>query len=85
MAQGSFKLSKTKKSQPSFTLLKKGNESSLIIGKKSIAPKSKSKMTSFKLNKKLVGQSIAQTEQLLAPKAAATGKLTILKSIVKKK
>jgi hypothetical protein len=41
-------------------------------------------MTSFKLNKKLVGQSIIQTEQLLAPKAAATGKLSILKSLVKK-
>jgi hypothetical protein len=53
-------------------------------GKKNIVPKSKQKNSSYKITKKLVGQSIAQTEQLLAPKAAATGKLTILKSMVKK-
>jgi hypothetical protein len=75
MAQGSFK-QKSKIKTSASPLIKKG--------RKSIAPKKKSKMTSFKLNKKLVGQSIIQTEQLLAPKAAATGKLTILKALVKK-
>ena len=76
MAQGSFKLTKSKKSVSSSSLMKKG--------RKNIVPKSKQKNSSYKITKKLVGQSIAQTEQLLAPKAAATGKLTILKSMVKK-
>jgi hypothetical protein len=50
--------------------------------KKPIQPKSQIQMKNNKLTKKLLARTIEQTEKLLAPKAASTGKLTILKGLV---
>ncbi len=48
-----------------------------------IAQTGNAHLQASKLSKKLLGQSVVYTERLLAPKAAATGKLTILKSLAK--
>ena len=80
MSQGLLK--KLKKSNHSNQIKNKGITKK---GAKIIAPKHKSKITSNQITKKLLGKCIANTEQQLAPKAAATGKLTILKPLLAKK
>ncbi len=78
MSQGALK--KLKKSSPT----NKQNKGITKKGAKMIAPKKKSKIHATQLTKKLLGKCIMNTEQQLAPKAASTGKLTILKPLVSK-
>ncbi|TPX71538.1 hypothetical protein SpCBS45565_g01001 [Spizellomyces sp. 'palustris'] len=84
MAQGGLK--KSGASKPSFAT-KKSQTPSLGPKRregKYIAPKSKTLITQKNLQKKLAAKAIVQTEQLMAARAGATGKLTIMKSVAQK-
>ncbi|KAJ3015657.1 hypothetical protein HKX48_004446 [Thoreauomyces humboldtii] len=51
---------------------------------KYIAPKARNLVTHKNLQKKLSARSIVQTERLMAARAGATGKLTIMKTLGEK-
>ncbi|KAI9014785.1 hypothetical protein BC832DRAFT_526618, partial [Gaertneriomyces semiglobifer] len=50
---------------------------------KHIAPKSKALISEKAIQKRLSAQSIVQTEMLMAARAGATGKLTIMSKVAK--
>ncbi|KAJ3051426.1 hypothetical protein HK097_007546 [Rhizophlyctis rosea] len=81
MAQGAIKnagASALKKQQEKKSLGPKRREG------KHIAPKKRALVTQKNLQKKLSAKSISQTEKLMAARAGATGKLTIMKGIADK-
>ncbi|KAI9093034.1 hypothetical protein DFS34DRAFT_631369 [Phlyctochytrium arcticum] len=86
MAQGKLKKSAVKK--PALANAKPKASLAALGPKKRegkfIAPKAKSLITQKNLQKKLSARSIVQTESLMAARAGATGKLTIMKSLANK-
>ncbi|KAJ3297205.1 hypothetical protein HK104_000722 [Borealophlyctis nickersoniae] len=84
MAQGNIKKSSSgaaKKSEAS----KKQRDLKLSGPKKRagkyVAPKKQALISQKSLSKKLAARSITQTEKLMAARAGATGKLTIMKPV----
>ncbi|KAI8825893.1 uncharacterized protein EV422DRAFT_514598 [Fimicolochytrium jonesii] len=82
MAQGKFKKASA---GPSSVLAKKHQKKELTGPKKregkAIAPKHRALISQKTLQKKLSAKSIVQTERLMAARAGATGKLTIMKKL----
>ncbi|TPX58624.1 hypothetical protein PhCBS80983_g03003 [Powellomyces hirtus] len=88
MAQGKFKKATTASSSSSAIMKKQAKKQGAGGPKaregKYIAPKVRSLVNQKTLQKKLSARSIVQTERLMAARAGATGKLTIMKTLGEK-